>query len=182
MSAASASSACVIFFSIIAVLMSESTADCLLLLRMNAHSLPRPELERSGIGANCNPSNSGGVHFERHSPDGLARLKKLHCRGPLWQRETGADERPHLALSGEGEHGIKLGSAQRRILTPGLARAHAEHRAALEQDAIGSVGGNAATGKADDQQLAAMGETAQHRCLFDTDWIEHDVDTSAGCE
>ncbi len=36
MSAASASSACVIFFSIIAVLMSESARECLLSVRMGA--------------------------------------------------------------------------------------------------------------------------------------------------
>src|SRR6516225_7451095 len=141
MSAASASSACVIFFSIIAVLMSESAADCLLLLRMSAHPCLDPSVSVAESEPNCNPSNSCAVHFERHSPDGLARLKKAHCRCPLGHGETGADEGPHQALSGESEHPIKLASAQRRILTPGLARAHADHRAALEQDAIGSIGG-----------------------------------------
>jgi hypothetical protein len=43
MSAASASSACVIFFSIIAVLMSESAAECLLSLRMNRCFLEPPQ-------------------------------------------------------------------------------------------------------------------------------------------
>ncbi len=50
MSAASASSACVIFFSIIAVLMSESAAECLPSLRMNRCFLVCPGPSVAEIG------------------------------------------------------------------------------------------------------------------------------------
>src|SRR5262245_60037514 len=133
MSAASASSACVIFFSIIAVLMSDSAGECLPSLRMSTRfpnlAPVRSVAERARC---CHPGKHPHARClwradgKRDAPDRPPLLQRAHGLGKALQGKASRDERADQASCGKLEHGVELPRPQGWVASPGLAGAHAD--------------------------------------------------------